>query len=67
MGVPDYWIKLLKHKSDEQWGMADVFGTLMTAVRMRKHIGYAESHDQALVGDKTLACQSSWTRRCTGT
>ncbi len=55
MGVPDYWIKLLKHKRDEQWSMAELLHTLLNRRHDEKHVGYAESHDQALVGDKTLA------------
>ena len=55
MGVPDYWIKLLKHKTDDQWSMQDIYGTLMNRRYSEKHVGYAESHDQALVGDKTIA------------
>ena len=55
MGVPDYWIKILKEKADEQWSLAELFGTLLNRRHGEKHIGYAESHDQALVGDKTLA------------
>ncbi|HWE04675.1 MAG TPA: alpha-amylase family glycosyl hydrolase [Tepidisphaeraceae bacterium] len=55
MGVPDNWIKLLKEKSDEQWNLGQLYHTLMNRRYSEKHIGYAESHDQALVGDKTLA------------
>ncbi len=55
MGVPDYWIKLLKEKSDEDWDLGNIFFTLMNRRRNEKHVGYAESHDQALVGDKTIA------------
>jgi 1,4-alpha-glucan branching enzyme len=55
MGVPDYWIKILKEKSDEQWSLAELYHTLLNRRFSEKHIGYAESHDQALVGDKTLA------------
>ena len=55
MGVPDYWIKTLKEKTDDQWNLEQVFGTLLNRRHQEKHIGYAESHDQALVGDKTLA------------
>ncbi|MDR3706670.1 MAG: alpha amylase C-terminal domain-containing protein [Capsulimonadaceae bacterium] len=55
MGVPDYWIKLLKEKSDEAWSLQELYTTLMNRRHLEKHIGYAESHDQALVGDKTLA------------
>jgi 1,4-alpha-glucan branching enzyme len=54
MGVPDYWIKLIKEKPDETWEVGDIFYQ-MTAHRMdEKVVSYAESHDQALVGDKTI-------------
>ncbi len=54
MGVPDYWIKMIKEKSDELWEVGDIFYQ-MTAHRMdEKVVCYAESHDQALVGDKTI-------------
>lgn len=55
MGVPDYWIKLLKHSKDEEWNMAEMWGTLTNRRYGEANIAYAESHDQALVGDKTLA------------
>jgi 1,4-alpha-glucan branching enzyme len=55
MGVPDYWIKLLKEKRDEEWGLTDIFRTLLNRRHGEKHLGYAESHDQALVGDKTIS------------
>ncbi len=55
MGVPDYWIKVIKEKTDESWQLNELFGTLLNRRHTEKHIGYAESHDQALVGDKTLA------------
>jgi 1,4-alpha-glucan branching enzyme len=55
MGIPDYWIKILKEKPDEQWGMGEILQTLLNRRHQEKHVGYAESHDQALVGDKTLA------------
>ena len=54
MGVPDYWIKLLKHVPDEQWNVADMWRELSSRRVDEKTIGYAESHDQALVGDKTV-------------
>lgn len=57
MGIPDYWIKLLKEKSDEQWSMGELYQTLVNRRVGENHIAYAESHDQALVGDKTLACR----------
>jgi len=55
MGVPDYWIKLLKEKKDEEWNLGELFHTLLNRRYGEKHVGYAESHDQALVGDKTIA------------
>lgn len=54
MGVPDYWIKLVKEKRDEEWHVGDLFYEL-TNKRVEEHtISYAESHDQAMVGDKTI-------------
>ena len=55
MGIPDYWIKTLKEKADEQWNLGEIYATLMNRRPHEKHLAYAESHDQALVGDKTLA------------
>ena len=54
MGIPDYWIKLLKEKKDEDWNVTDIFWELTNRRSDEKTISYAESHDQALVGDKTL-------------
>lgn len=56
MAVPDMWIKLLKEStSDEAWDMANICWTLTNRRHNEKNICYAESHDQALVGDKTIA------------
>ncbi|WP_324676669.1 alpha-amylase family glycosyl hydrolase [Hymenobacter sp. GOD-10R] len=55
MGIPDYWIKLLKHTPDEDWNLGDLWYTLTNRRLGEKTVAYAESHDQALVGDKTLA------------
>lgn len=55
MGVPDYWIKLLKEKRDEEWNLQEMYQTLLNRRATEKHVGYVESHDQALVGDKTVA------------
>jgi 1,4-alpha-glucan branching enzyme len=55
MAIPDMWIKLLKHKSDDQWELGDIVHTLTNRRYGEKSIAYCESHDQALVGDKTLA------------
>lgn len=54
MGVPDYWIKLLKHSRDEEWNVAEMWRELAARRAEEKTIGYCESHDQALVGDKTV-------------
>ena len=54
MGAPDLWIKTLKEKADEEWNLGDLFHTLSSHRKEEKVINYAESHDQALVGDKTL-------------
>ncbi len=55
MGIPDYWIKLLKHKPDEEWNIFEMWETLTNRRFGERTIAYAESHDQALVGDKSLA------------
>jgi len=55
MGVPDYWIRLLRDTRDEDWSMAGLYHTLTNRRRGEKHVAYAECHDQALVGDKTVA------------
>jgi len=55
MGIPDYWIKILKHKSDEEWDINEMWGVLSNRRYKEKTIAYAESHDQAMVGDKTIA------------
>ncbi|MDD4847526.1 MAG: alpha-amylase family glycosyl hydrolase [Bacteroidales bacterium] len=55
MGLPDYWIRLLKTEKDEQWNMNQMWSTLMNRLPNTKTVAYCESHDQALVGDKTLA------------
>lgn len=55
MGLPDYWIKTIKEKSDEDWDVGDMWGTLINRRKMEKTIAYVESHDQAMVGDQTVA------------
>lgn len=54
MGVPDLWIKTLKEQRDEEWNLGQLFHELIAHRPEEKTISYAESHDQALVGDKTL-------------
>ncbi len=55
MALPDYWIKILKEQRDEQWSMGEMWRMMTDRLPGVKTIAYAESHDQALVGDKTLA------------
>jgi 1,4-alpha-glucan branching enzyme len=54
MGVPDLWIKLVKDTPDENWDMGHLIHELTQHRPEEKIISYCESHDQALVGDKTL-------------
>ncbi|GBG96818.1 alpha-amylase family glycosyl hydrolase [Lactococcus termiticola] len=54
MGIPDYWIKQFKKKTDDQLDLMELWWELTIRRPGEKNIGYAESHDQALVGDKTL-------------
>jgi len=54
MGIADHWIKWIKELSDDQWSMGGIWWEL-TNKRADEHtISYAECHDQALVGDKTI-------------
>ena len=55
MAIPDMWIKVLKEQSDDQWSMGGLWWTLTNRRETEGTVAYAESHDQALVGDKTLA------------
>ena len=54
MGIPDFWIRLLKDVPDRLWDMGRLWYELTTRRPQEKNVGYCESHDQALVGDKTL-------------
>lgn len=54
MNIPDYWIKIIKERQDEEWNPADIWWQLINRRKDEKTISYAESHDQALVGDKTI-------------
>ncbi|OHX65737.1 alpha-amylase family glycosyl hydrolase [Flammeovirga pacifica] len=55
MGIPDFWIKILEEQSDEQWNLWDFWSVMLNRRANEKAIAYSESHDQALVGDKTIA------------
>lgn len=55
MFIPDLWIKLLKETPDENWNMGHITHSMTNRRWKEKCVGYAESHDQAIVGDKTIA------------
>ena len=54
MNIPDYWIKTIKEKRDEDWKPSSIFWEVKNRRSDEKTISYCESHDQALVGDKTI-------------
>ncbi|MCR5314083.1 MAG: alpha amylase C-terminal domain-containing protein [Bacteroidaceae bacterium] len=54
MNVPDYWIKTMKEAKDEDWKPSSIFWELTNRRKDEKTVTYTESHDQALVGDKTV-------------
>ncbi|KAF5189125.1 1,4-alpha-glucan-branching enzyme, partial [Thalictrum thalictroides] len=55
MAIPDKWIDYVVNKKDEEWSMKDIVLTLTNRRYTEKCISYAESHDQSIVGDKTIA------------
>ena len=54
MNVPDYWIKTIKEQADENWKPSSIFWELTNRRAGEMNVSYCESHDQALVGDKTI-------------
>lgn len=54
MGIPDFFIKYIKEVADEHWRVGHIFWELTNRRREERTISYAESHDQAIVGDKTI-------------
>jgi 1,4-alpha-glucan branching enzyme len=54
MNIPDFWIKTLKEKKDEDWQPSTIWWETTNRRADEKTISYVESHDQALVGDKTI-------------
>ena len=54
MGIPDLWIKFIKEYKDDDWDMFKLWFELTSRRKKEKAICYCESHDQALVGDKTI-------------
>jgi len=54
MGISDNWIRLVKEVQDDEWHMGHLWYELTNRRKEERSLGYAESHDQALVGDQTL-------------
>ena len=54
MNIPDYWIKTIKELPDEAWKPSSIFWEVKNRRSDERTISYCESHDQALVGDKTI-------------
>ena len=55
MAIPDFWIRLIEDERDEDWSVDEIWGVLTNRLPKVKTVAYAESHDQAMVGDKTIA------------
>ncbi len=55
MGIPDFWIKYLKEKRDEDWNIDELWSVMTNRRWKERTVAYCESHDQAIVGDKTIA------------
>ena len=54
MGIADHWIKWIKERRDEDWSMGEIYYELTNKRQDERTVSYAECHDQALVGDKTI-------------
>ncbi|HIZ86489.1 MAG TPA: alpha amylase C-terminal domain-containing protein [Candidatus Coprenecus stercoravium] len=54
MGIADHWIKWIKERRDEDWSMGEIYYELTNKRKDERTVSYAECHDQALVGDKTI-------------
>ena len=54
MGLPDMWIRTVKEKKDEDWNIGQMWGDMCLRRPGENTVAYVESHDQALVGDKTM-------------
>ena len=46
---------MIKEVKDEQWNMGNIVHSLTNRRFREKHVAYSESHDQSIVGDKTLS------------
>lgn len=54
MGLPDMWVKTVTEKQDEFWDLQNMWGSMCLRRPGENTVAYVESHDQALVGDKTI-------------
>ncbi|MEM7385297.1 MAG: alpha amylase C-terminal domain-containing protein, partial [Verrucomicrobiota bacterium] len=54
MGVPDHWFKLVNDTRDEDWHLGTLWHQLVDRRQDERTISYVESHDQSIVGGKTL-------------
>ena len=54
MNIPDFWIKVIKERREEDWKPSSLFWEVTNRRADEHNISYCESHDQALVGDKTI-------------
>ena len=54
MNIPDYWIKIIKEVREEDWCPSSMFWEVTNRRQDERTVSYCESHDQALVGDKTI-------------
>lgn len=54
MNIPDFWIKIIKERKDIDWHPSTIWWEITNRRSDEKTISYVESHDQALVGDKTI-------------
>ncbi len=55
MAIPDFWIRYLKDVPDEEWDLTEMWSVMNSRLHDVDTIAYSESHDQAMVGDKTIA------------
>ena len=55
MAIPDFWIRYLEDVPDEKWDLWEIWNILLNRLPGIKTVAYCESHDQALVGDRTIA------------
>ncbi|MDR1562944.1 MAG: alpha amylase C-terminal domain-containing protein [Dysgonamonadaceae bacterium] len=54
MNIPDFWVKMTDCKRDEDWLVSDIWREMTSRRSEERTVSYAESHDQALVGGKTI-------------